>query len=125
MKLLPQELEVWYLIPALRRELAKILISDFGMSQKKASQTLGITESAISQYLKSKRGSELKFSKEEIEKIRESAYSIVENRSDVHEEIYKLSVKFRASNVLCNFHKKGDKTIHKNCGLCLDFTHSA
>ena len=125
MKLLPQELEVWYLIPALRRELAKILISDFGMSQKKASQILDITESAISQYLKSKRGSELKFSKEEIEKIRESAYSIVENRSHVNEEIYKLSVKFRASNALCNFHKKGDKTVNKDCDLCLEVTHSA
>ena len=126
MKLLPQELEVWYLIPALRRELAKILISDFGMSQKHASQTLGMTESAISQYLKSKRGSELKFSKEEIEKIRESAYNIVENRnSTVNEEIYKLSIKFRASSALCDFHKRGDKTVHKDCDLCLDVTHSA
>ncbi len=121
MKLLPQELEVWYLIPALRRELAKILIYDFGMSQKKASQILGITESAISQYLKSKRGSELKFSKEEIEKIRESAYNIVENKSGVNEEIYKLSVKFRASNALCDFHKKGDKTVSKDCELCVRY----
>ncbi|MEK6872862.1 MAG: transcriptional regulator [Nanoarchaeota archaeon] len=126
MKLLPQELEVWYLIPALRRELAKILISDFGMSQKQVSQTLEITESAVSQYLKSKRGSELKFSKEDIEKIRESAYNLVENgSSSVNEEIYKLSIKFRANNALCNFHKRGDKTVHKDCDLCLDITHSA
>lgn len=120
MKLLPQELEVWYLIPALRRELAKILISDFGMSQKKTSQILGMTEGAISQYLKSKRGSELKFSKEDIKKIRGAAVNIVE-KGNVNQELYKLSEKFRGSEVVCSFHKKGDKTIHKDCDLCMGF----
>lgn len=118
MKLLPQELEVWYLIPALRKEIAKVLISDFGMSQKKVSQTLGLTESAISQYLKSKRGSELKFSEKDIEKIKEATTNIVEN-GHTNDELYKLSLKFRGNDVMCNFHKKGDSTIPKDCDLCM------
>ena len=118
MKSLPQEIEVWYLIPSLRRELAKILISDFGMNQKQISQILGVTESAVSQYLKSKRGSELRFSEKDIEKIREAAVNIVEI-GDANEEIYKLSVKFRGSNAICNFHKKTDSSISKDCDLCM------
>ena len=65
MNSLPQELEIWYLIPALRRELTKIFISDFKLSQKKISEILGITESAVSQYQNSKRAQDLKFAKKE------------------------------------------------------------
>lgn len=126
MKSLPQEIEMWYLIPALRRELAKILISDFGMNQKQVSQTLGITESAVSQYLKSKRGSELKFSEEDIQKIRGVAYNIVEKgNSHANEELYRLSMKFRGSNIICDFHKKSDSSIPKDCDLCLEVNHLA
>ena len=120
MELLPQELEVWYLIPALRKEIAKILISEFGMSQKKVSEILEITESAVSQYLKSKRGSELKFSDRDIEEIRDGAKNIIEN-NHANEEIYKLSLKFRGSSTLCSFHKKSDKSISKDCDLCLSY----
>lgn len=118
MKSLPQEIEVWYLIPALRKEIAKILISDFGMNQKQVSQTLKITESAVSQYLKSKRGSELRFSEKDIEEIRKAAVNIVET-GDTNEELYRLSVKFRGSNAICNFHKKTDSSVSKDCDLCL------
>lgn len=121
MKSLPQEIEMWYLIPALRRELAKILISDFGMSQKQVSQTLDLTESAVSQYLKLKRGTELNFSKNDIEKIRETACNIVEN-DHANEELYKLSMKFRGSNIMCDFHKKSDSSIPKDCDLCVEFS---
>ena len=115
---MPQEIEVWYLIPSLRKELAKILISDFGMTQKKVSKILGITESAVSQYLKLKRGNELNFSGNDIEKIRETACNIVE-KGNANEELYKLSVKFRGSNIMCDFHKKSDGSIPKDCDLCV------
>ena len=117
MKSMPQEIEVWYLIPALRKELAKILISDFDMSQRKVSQALGITESAVSQYLKSKRGSEMKFAKDEMNEIKEAAKKIVE-KGNANEELYKLCIVFRGSENLCNFHKKQDCSIAKNCDLC-------
>ena len=120
MKSLPQEIEVWYLIPALRRELAKILISDFGMNQKQVSKTLEITESAVSQYLKAKRGSEIKFSEEDIKKIKETATNIVE-KGNSSQELYKLSTKFRGTEAVCDLHKKEDKTISKNCDLCMNY----
>ena len=119
MKSLPQEIEVWYLIPALRRELAKIFISDYGMSQKQVSQVLYLTESAVSQYLKSKRAKELEFSSQEIEEIKKTAIEILSNKTDINENLYKLSVKFKGCNSLCDFHKKQDNSISKDCDLCL------
>ncbi len=119
MKSLPQEIELWYLIPAIRRALAKIFISDFGMSQKRVSEVLEITESAVSQYLKSKRGNELKFSKSELKHLEQTAGEIVE-KGDANENIYKLCIKLRACSSLCKFHRQHDKTISKDCNLCIN-----
>ena len=83
MKLMPQELEVWYLLPALRKELARIFIKDYNLSQKKISQLFGITESAISQYQKLKRANELKFSRTEKEEIKKTASKILKDEKDL------------------------------------------
>ena len=115
---MPQELEVWYLIPALRRELTKILISNFNLNQKEISKILGITESAISQYLKSKRGNELKFSKEEFEEIKKVAKEIISDKENSNEYFYKLCIKFRGCQSLCKLHRKQDNSVSKNCDLC-------
>ena len=105
---MPQEIEVWYLIPALRRELTKIFIKSYRLNQKKSAKLLGITESAISQYLKSKRGGEIKFSKKEMKLIEKSAKNIIE-KNNAMKEIYELCILFRASKVICNLHKSNDK----------------
>tara|TARA_Y100000310_G_scaffold328062_1_gene395494 strand:+ start:33539 stop:33886 length:348 start_codon:yes stop_codon:yes gene_type:complete len=114
---MPQEIEVWYLIPALRKEIAKALIKDFQKSQKDVSVILGISEGAVSQYLNSKRGSELKFSKEELEEIRRVAEKIIKE-GEVDQNFYKLCVKLRGCHSLCSFHKKQDKNLPKNCDMC-------
>ena len=118
MNSLPQELEIWYLIPALRRELTKIFISDFKLSQKQISKILGITESAVSQYLSSKRGDELKFSKKEIETIRKFGKKIIADKKHSKDYFYKLCLELRGTKSLCELHKKQDKNIPKNCDLC-------
>ena len=116
---MPQEIEVWYLIPALRRELARFLVADHKVSQREAAKMLGITEAAISQYISKKRGSDVKFSKEEIKKIRKSSNNIFKNQEKTMKEIYKLSKEFRGSKALCNLHKKHDSSISKDCDVCL------
>ena len=47
---------VWYLLPLIRKEFAKSLIKDHGLTQRKAAEKLGITEAAVSQYVSKKRG---------------------------------------------------------------------
>ena len=116
---MPQELEVWYLIPALRKELAKVFIAEYKIKQKEVAKYLGITEAAVSQYLKSKRGNEIKFSKEAMSEIKKSAKEIIEKKGDITKEIYNLCVLLRKSKVMCNFHRLRDKKISKNCDVCL------
>ncbi|MEK6823666.1 MAG: hypothetical protein AABY06_01400 [Nanoarchaeota archaeon] len=118
MSSLPQELEIWYLIPALRRELTKIFISEFKVNQKQISKILGITESAVSQYLSSKRGNELKFSQKEIKEIKKTAQKMIKSKK-ANEEFYKLCIKLRGAKSLCNLHRKHDKSISRNCDLCV------
>lgn len=115
---MPQEIEVWYLIPALRREIAKALISKYNITQKQTAKILGITEAAISQYLSSKRGSEIKFSKSESEEIGKTAKEIIKNPGKTTELLYKLSVKFRGSDFICRLHRKHDPSFSVNCKLC-------
>ena len=50
------EENVWYLLPLIRKEFAKSLIKDHGLTQRKAAEKLGITEAAVSQYVSKKRG---------------------------------------------------------------------
>lgn len=49
------EYAVWYILPIIRKEFAKSLIKDHGLTQRKAAEILGINESAVSQYLSKKR----------------------------------------------------------------------
>ena len=46
---------VWYLLPLIRKEFVKSLIKDYGLTQRKAAEKIGITESAVSQYISKKR----------------------------------------------------------------------
>jgi uncharacterized protein len=119
-KAMPQEIEVWYLLPALRSELAKILVSEHNLSQKETAIILGITESAISQYLKSKRGKEITFNKIELQKIRETAKLIISDRPHLTKYLYDLSVYFRGSDTICKLHKRHDESLSEECKICMD-----
>jgi predicted transcriptional regulator len=55
MKIVCEEV-VWYTLPIIRKEFAKSLINDHGLTQRKTAEKLGITESAVSQYISKKRG---------------------------------------------------------------------
>ncbi len=56
---LPCEEALWYTLPKVRADLARELIAN-GLSQKEVAGKLGVTPSAISQYLHKKRGDSFK-----------------------------------------------------------------
>ena len=68
MKLMLQEVEVRYVIPSIRRELANGLSKE-KFKQKEIAELLNITPSAVSQYLSKKRGT-VKFSKRITDEIK-------------------------------------------------------
>ncbi|VVB76168.1 Uncharacterised protein [Candidatus Tiddalikarchaeum anstoanum] len=58
------EKALWKTLPSIRRELVSYLVKDKGIERKKVARIMGLTEPALCQYLKNKRGS-VRFSKEQ------------------------------------------------------------
>lgn len=114
---LPQEIEVWYIIPTIRKELAKAMVG-FGLKQRQVAKELGLRESAVSQYLHSKRGKDIEFEKNIKENIKKSAHNIIKKKSCVIKEIQDLLKMIKKNRTLCKVHKKYSDIEHC-CGICL------
>ena len=54
--LLPSEIESKSLIPAIRAILSKKLIQDYGLKEETVAKLLGITQAAVSNYIRGTRG---------------------------------------------------------------------
>jgi len=112
----PQEIVVWYVLPAIRRELA-LELKRTGKSQKEISEILDITKAAVSQYLKNKRGNDVQFGKEILDKIKQSASNILRNPDDLFGE-YKIIINMvQKTKLLCKLHKKYGHE-KENCRAC-------
>ena len=119
---MPQEIEVRYILPAIRRELARIFIKEHRLSQKEAAKMLGLTEAAISQYQHSKRAKEVVFSDAVVSEIRKSADKILANKDNKQRligEIYRISNLTKVRQVLCDIHRAQSKDL-ENCNVCFD-----
>lgn len=100
---MPQEIEVWYVIPAIRRELTKALLKA-GLTQKRVAELLEVTEPAISQYLKLKRAKQVAFDREILSEIEKSAKKIIKHPVCVMAEIQKLCFMIKRRGLLCKLH---------------------
>ncbi len=111
--LTPQEIEVWYLLPAIRREIAMKLKSE-SYSQKDIAKIMDITPAAVSQYIHNKRAKKLDI---EIDKDAISnAVSEIQKDPKKYYEILQETLK-KMHKLVCKIHKKIEK-IHACCGLC-------
>jgi predicted transcriptional regulator len=115
MYLLPQEIEVWYIIPAVRKELAKQLTSKHDLSYEKAGRILGISKAAISQYLSNKRANKVKLNKEIKSEIAKSAEIMAKNPKLAVPEIYRILKIMKEKKCSCDVCKKFNKDILKYC----------
>ena len=119
---MPQEIEVRYILPAIRRELARIFIEEKELSQKEAARMLRLTESAISQYQHSKRAKEVVFTNDVVKEIRASADKIIEDKSNKQRliaEMYRISSLTNVRQILCDLHRSQSKDLEK-CNICFD-----
>ena len=119
---MPQEIEVRYIIPAIRRELASALIKEHKKSQKEVANILGLTEAAISQYRHSKRAKEVVFSGNVADEIKKSAEKILADknkRQRVIAEISRISNLTTVKHILCDIHRQQSKDL-KHCNVCFD-----
>ncbi|MFC1801276.1 transcriptional regulator [Nanoarchaeota archaeon] len=100
----PQEIEVWYILPAIRKYMALELIKS-GLNQSQVSKLLDCSRASINQYTKQQRGQEILNSKIKQE-IKKSSSLIINNKSNVFQEIMRVNQIVKNTGLLCQLHKK-------------------
>ena len=117
---MPQEIEVWYTIPAIRRELTKSMVEDCKLTQKQIADYMGITEAAVSQYISSKRAKDVVFSNTVLEEIKKSAEKIVGDGKQLIPEMMRITKLTGVKQVMCDIHMKQDVNLPDGCEICFD-----
>lgn len=129
--LMPQEVEVWYVLPALRRELALAMIRK-ELPQKQIAKMLGVTEPAITQYKlknsKRARGDQVEIPGDFMPEIEKAADKMTRAWSDqpspevFHEtmtrEVNRLIKALRQAGVICGIHREHCHGVKEDCGAC-------
>jgi predicted transcriptional regulator len=146
--MMPQEVEVWYVLPAIRRELAKVMktkvvhrknedgdMVDHKITQKEIARMLGVTEPAITQYLLKKRGRRSRGDQvdipgpilKEIDKSADIMISEYEKArksgiEDIFEsmtsEINRIIRVMRDEGVMCDIHREFCAHVSDTCDAC-------
>ena len=111
----PQEVEVWYILPAIRSELV-IALKEKGHSQKEIAKLLNVTEPAVSQYAKEKRAQKIKFNAEVKKMIKEAAGKIKDSKT-AYRQIQEISNFIKRSKALCEIHMQLEDNLDK-CDIC-------
>ena len=133
---MPQEVEVWYVIPSIRRELALEMIEK-GRTQKSIAKMLGVTEPAVTQYKLSKgkdssrsRGDRVDIPKKFQPEIDKSADAILDSWDKNGEapktfetmtrEVNRIIKLLRDAGILCEVHREHCAGVHPDCRACKD-----
>lgn len=129
--LMPQEVEVWYIIPAIRRELTRIMIEK-NIAQKNIAKMLGVTEPAVTQYKleksKRSRGDQVEIPPNVQDEIEVSANRIHEawltKEEDQHvyelmtREINRIIDIMRDEGIICEVHRQHCENVAEDCSAC-------
>jgi uncharacterized protein len=101
---IPCELIVWYVLPSIRRDLARELVEKHHLSQAEVARRFGVTDAAISQYLKAKRGTSKEIENsgkyEEFKTEVEVAAVRIMNGSDIVTETCRICEMVKKSGML-------------------------
>lgn len=103
----PCEVITWYLLPAIRRKLALILLGTHHTSQAEAARMLDLSDAAISQYVSKKRGG-IEIPPGRDQDFQDATRRIVEGYS-VDKEICRLCQLLRDDGIIDTFHIEGDE----------------
>ena len=117
---LPQEIEVWYVLPALRREFAKVLTKEHHITQKKVAELFNITEAAVSQYLSGKRATSVQFNPEILAEIRKAATSVLNEGMSFFTELERVSKLLTVKKVVCGMCHTSNEWIYDDCEICFE-----
>jgi len=123
--LLPCEVAVKSLVPSLRSAIAKELTQTYGLKQKEVATLLGVTQTAVSKYMRQVRGIVIKI--EEVEEVRPMINEIVVllangriPRNELVRRLCKICEIIRRERLMCELCKRTDPSIDiQRCFVCL------
>ena len=121
--LLPAEIEARASVPAIRALVARKLVKEHRMNQQDIAKALGLTQAAVSNYLRGRRGSV--FSDDELSGIDGIITQICAmlvsgaTKSKVISKFDEACQAIRHSRLLCSVHKRLDANLDvENCHVC-------
>ncbi|MEM4397163.1 MAG: hypothetical protein QW757_00900 [Candidatus Woesearchaeota archaeon] len=113
----PQEIQVWFVLPALRKKYA-LYLKNKGFKQKEIAKLMQVTEAAISQYLKNKRAN-IDLPNKIDEEIKISIKKILDKKSTFKVELQKNLKKINKEKIICDICKEHTDA-DKNCNICYE-----
>ena len=118
----PCEIVVWYVLPAIRRELARELVKTYGMKQADVARKFEVTDAAISQYLKKKRGENEIIQNSEyydlfVSEIKVSSEQLALHDGDFATEVCRLCCVVKNCGMLAEIYEKNTRYKPPRCAL--------
>lgn len=111
----PQEVEVFYILPAIRSRMAAAM-KEQGKSQKEIAGLLHVQESTISQYLSAKRGKDVKF-KDNTDKRIAIAVRSIRTKEDLVRETQTILELVKKDKTICEIHR-AVADVKAGCDVC-------
>jgi predicted transcriptional regulator len=124
--IVPCEVAVKSVIPAVKALIATELVEKRGLRQNEAAEILGISQSAVSKYTRKVRGYVIRVDGiEEINPLIDKMIKLLVSGTDQRAEFLRVfcqtCVSIRRTSLMCQFCKKADPKIAiKECGFCLN-----
>ena len=112
----PQEVEVWLILPALRKQFV-IFFKKIGLRQKEIAESMDLTEAAISQYMSGKRGGGLRFPDPVLKEVESSCRKIAGNKSSFQTELQRCLKVVKKTKFICGICNKSI-SVPPDCEIC-------
>ena len=122
--ILPCEVAVKSVIPAIRSAIARELTQSYGLKQEEVAQLLGVTQTAVSKYTRHARGAvlEIKEVKEAQPVLKETVFSLANgdmNKYELAEKLCLVCEIIRQRGLMCKLCALSDPTIDSSkCIVC-------
>jgi predicted transcriptional regulator len=113
----PQEVEVFYILPAIRKEFAKDFKED-GKKQSEIAKILGVTEAAVSTYVNEKKQG-IKLDTDTKELIKHASKNIHDQAQFVFHSQSILDHMLKSKQT-CHIHSLVNKDVAHDCNTCFE-----
>jgi len=127
--ILPCEVAVKSVVPAVKALMAQELVEEHGMNQEQVAEILGISQSAVSKYFRKVRGHVIEADKvQEARPLIASMVVMLVNGEQRRAEFLQLFCEtcgtIRKTGIVCRFCKKSDPKIKiEECCFCMELSY--